>query len=42
MAAVISDNNNARDGMNTREDPSELEVVAESNRGNEMASSIAM
>ncbi|KAG2026369.1 hypothetical protein GB937_001879 [Aspergillus fischeri] len=41
MAAVISDNDNTLDGTNGEEDPSELEVAAETNRRNEMSSSIA-
>lgn len=41
MAAVVSDNDNTLDGTNGEEDPSEREVAAETNRRNEMSSSIA-
>lgn len=40
MAAAISDNDNMLDGLNG-EEPSEVEVAAETNRRNEMPSSIA-
>ncbi|GAQ08816.1 hypothetical protein ALT_6137 [Aspergillus lentulus] len=38
---VVSDNDNTLDGTNGEEDPSEREVAAETNRRNEMSSSIA-
>jgi hypothetical protein len=41
MAAVISDNDNTLDGTNGEEEPTGLEVAAETNRKNEMRSSIA-
>jgi hypothetical protein len=41
MAAVISDNDNTLDETNGEEDPSELEVAAETDHRNEMSSSIA-